>query len=177
MKSLENLGVCSCCALHSKKKKRRRKSAARHERDRAQAKAYQDSQAQDIRQSDLILPFAGKLLPVNKESLDEHQAAAAVPAEAEAVPAAAVPPPRGSTSGGSRPGPTAVPAVATQRMTSPHLATLNTRKAQSHQKYIDVSVAKKNLFPNPQKSPPSRQQIGPKTYEMKEADIWRKLFI
>ena len=153
-----------------RKKKRHRKSEARCERDRARAQTYQASQAQKIRKSNLILPFAGKLLPVNKAASHEH--ATAVPAIA--VPAAATP--TAPTSEGSRPAP-AVPAVTPTGMATPPDATLKTRKNETHQKYIDVSVAKKQLFPNPQKSPPSRQQIGRKSYQMKEEDIWTKLFM
>ena len=147
---------------HSRKKKMRRKTAARRERDRARAQAYQASQ--EIRQFDLILPLAGKLLPVNKEPSYEN--ATAVPAPRSATPSL-------QPAATSRPL-RAVAAVTPPVAATPTLAELVSRKSESYQKkYFDVSAAKKQLFPNPQESPPSRQK---KSFQMKEADLWTKLF-
>ena len=146
----------------SRKKKRHRKTAARRERDRARAQAYQA--AQEIRQPNLILPFTGKLLPVNKEP--SHEIATAVPAARSATPSL-------QPAATSRPL-TAVAAVTPPVAATPTFADLVSRKSESYQKkYIDVSAAKRQLFPQPQESPPSRQK---KSYQMMEADLWTKLF-
>jgi hypothetical protein len=104
---------------------------------------------------------------VSKAALHEH--ATAVPAiDVAAVAAVATPPPpTAPISEVSKPAP-AVPAVTPPGIATPPVVTLKTRKNETHQKYIDVSVAKKKLFPNPQKFPPSRQQIGWKSFSNEE---------
>jgi hypothetical protein len=57
--------------------------------------------------------------------------------------------------------------------------TVLTRRILTHstqKNYIDVNVAKKQLFTTPAKVHPLSQKNEKKSYKMKEEDLWTKLF-
>ena len=152
------------------RRRRRRKGPARRTRDRARAEEHQ---ARMTAAPAVILPFTGKLLPVqipkaSQRKLDtreEVNAAASagnpsVPVPVAAAAAVTPPPPAAEPPSAVRPGKPS--------------STAN----QSLRRNVEVDIAKKQLFaPPPATKPPIAQlSSGKKTYKMKEEDIWTKLF-
>ena len=152
--------------------KKRRKSAARRERDRARAQAFQAGReaGSETEQPSLILPFSGKMLPIKKFPNTESTAA-----PADDAPQVAAAPVVTTQEAASQ---EIVPTAATPSDAAPPPAVL-TRRILTHstqKNYIDVNVAKKQLFTTPVKAPPSSQKNEKKSYKMKEEDLWTKLF-
>ena len=152
--------------------KKRRKSAARRERDRVRAQAFQAGRetGSETQQTSLILPFSGKMLPINNFPNTESAAAPADDAPQVAAAPAVTTQEAASLEN--------VPTAATPLDAAPPPAVL-TRRILTHstqKNFIDVNVAKKQLFTTPAKAPPSSQQNDKNSYKMKEEDLWTKLF-
>ena len=167
---------CTSCAPRPRPSgpvlKKRRKSAARRERDRVRAQAFQAGRetGSETQQTSLILPFSGKMLPINNFPNTESAAAPADDAPQVAAAPAVTTQEAASLEN--------VPTAATPLDAAPPPAVL-TRRILTHstqKNYIDVNVTKKQLFTTPAKAPPSSQQNAKKSYKMKEEDLWTKLF-
>ena len=156
---------------HEDQRPRRRKGPGRLERDRLRAEKHRAKVSKHERAEAAVsavkLPFSGKILPVkstkppaNRNLYPEDVPLAAAPAvgHRQAVPAVTSPP-----ASVEQP-----PAKPRKSLATP---------TPTPQRYIDASVAKKQLFAPPQR--PTSSSIQPtakKKYEMKEDDLWTKLF-
>ena len=159
--------------------RRRHKGPAQRERDRLRAEAHRSRQKITTAAPavDVILPFAGKIVPMkvpNQQPVVEgNLPAAAAPAATSVAGASSV-----------------TPVAAVSAVTPPatvHPAAVRPTKSVSTPtltiKNIDVDLAKKQLFPPPPRQvPPSSQQLQPaankkKCYKKKEDDLWTKLFV
>ena len=161
------------------RKQKKKKSPAKLAKDRARAAEHQarikpevaatsTSSSAEETSLDIILPITGKLIPLKSIS-----------SPTEAVAASASPPT--AATGTLRTAASA--ATPPQRAPPPPRSTPPTKKAAAStpKRYLDVSCAKKHLFPavpsNPSKKPsppplpPSRQ-----AYKRKEDELWSRLF-
>ena len=153
--------------------RRRHKGPAQRERDRLRAEVHHSSHKRTTAAPAVILPFAGKILPVKAPN---QQAVTEVKLPAAAAPAAAF------VAGD----PSATPVLAASAVTPPvaeyPAAVRPTKSVSTPTLNIDVNLAKKQLFPPPPRQvPPSTLQLQAaenkkKCYQMKEDDLWTKLF-
>ena len=138
-------------------RRRRRKGPARRAHDRERAEEHQARKFAAA--PAVILPFAGRLLPVktpkvSQQKLVPHEeknsAASAVNPSVTVAAAAAVTPPAVRLPSAVRPGkPSSTPN-------------------QSQQRNVEVNIVKKQLFAPPQAAKPPSVQLS--TYKMKEED-------
>ena len=146
-------------------RRRRRRGPTRRARDRIRAEEHQAriSAAAPA----VILPFAGKMLPVQIPKASQSKpvpqensmsAASAVNPSVTVAAAAAVTPPAAGLPPAVRPGkPTPAPN-------------------QNQRRSVDINIAKKQLFVPPPEPKPPAQLSSKKTYKLQEEDLWTKLF-
>ena len=161
---------------------RRHKGPAQRERDRLRAAAHRSSRERLTAAPAVILPFAGKILqmkaPSQKSDTEAELSAAAAPAAPSAAAASAVT----SAGGATASNPVAAASAVTPPVALQPAAVRPTKSFQtplSMTKNIDANPAKKQLFPLPPRQvPPSTLQLQPgaKCYQMREDDLWTKLF-
>ena len=152
--------------------RRRRKGPAQRERDRLRAEEHHSRQNfSKTAASAVILPFLGKMLPINDPNhADKAEFPAAAPVDSSQIAAATV-----ATSDPASPQP-GTAHIAAVRPTKPVLS------AAAASKYVDADLAKKQLFPHPLPScqvplaSVQQQAVKRKGYKMKEEDLWTKLF-
>ena len=165
--------------------RRRRKGPAQRERDRLRAEEHHSRQNCRTAASAVILPFSGKILPFNDPKhghVDEVRVPAAAPVAASHTVAAPV----AASQTAAAPDPPSQTAAAKVAPASPqpgpgtaNLAAVRPTKpllSSAVNKYVDVNLAKKQLFPPCQVPLASSQQAARKCYQMKEEDLWTKLF-
>ena len=151
--------------------RRRRKGPAQRERDRLRAEKHHSRQNfSKTAASAVILPFSGKILPINDPNhglVDKAEFPAAAPVDSSQIAAATV-----ATSDPASPQP-GTAHIAAVRPTKPVLSV-------AASKYVDADLAKKQLFPPLSLQVPlasvQHQADKKKGYKMKEEDLWTKLF-
>ena len=132
-----------------KKRRRKRKSPSQLARDKARAQSYHARQAQ---KSTIVLPFAGQILPISKTNALEVDDTLG---DRKATPTHDDPQDRNSLK----------PCEVPMKMCSgpKHL-------------HLDVSSAKKELFPPKTPSVKADTQCQGPSYQQKESELWTKLF-
>ena len=147
---------------------RHQKGRRRRDRDRLRAQEHQAKQAPTEAAVPAVkLPFTGRILQVKIGKTEPKRKSS--PERAPAADASAAVPNKTVA-------PTVTPkAVGQHPLTLPGKFDKNSKLTPQH--YIDVSVAKKQLFvPDRRSSPLSNEISMKKSYKMKENDLWTKLF-